>query len=246
MQMAGGAEFELQVVPGGRPDERPRGLATGGQRRSRGAHGSSQGRRLTLAPRSLELVHEPIRQRQYEHDSDVFFQPTPEAQRPGGEPMTHRSTWTDGWGSVGCRYLYTGLEPTGFGEALDRFDLCVVVGDALGCQMWVVEARSRDDSDTLDCSGFHAVHAVRLRTTIACQPDDRWRNSLNRHGGFSICFRHAGSRGRVHPRVPDWRNGIHENAVLCTFNCKNVHQSDHCALGRSIGRLATHSEEADN
>src|SRR5262245_61721358 len=54
-------------------------------------------------------------------------------------------------------YLYlrtaiTELERTRFGEALDRFDLCVVLGDALGCQMWIVEARSHDDSDTLDCS----------------------------------------------------------------------------------------------
>src|SRR6266508_1358148 len=138
------------------------------------------------------------------------------------------------------------LEGTRLGEALDRFDLCVVLGDALGCQMWIVEARSHDDSDTLDCSGFHVVDAVRLRTTVACQPDDRWRNSLNRHGGFSLCFRHAGSRGRVHPRVPDWRNGVHENAMLCTFNCKNAHQSDHCALGRRIGGLATNAEQADD
>src|SRR5437660_604591 len=107
--------------------------------------------------------------------------------------------------------------------------------------MWIVEARSHDDSDTLDCSGFHVVDAVRLRTPVACQPDDRWRNSLNGRGGSSICFRHAGSGGRVHPRVPDWRNGVHENAMLCTFNCKNAHQSDHCALGRRIGGLATHA-----
>src|SRR5215467_570069 len=101
-------------------------------------------------------------------------------------------------GSVSCSYLYlcTGLERTRFGEALDRFDLCVVLGDALGCQMWIVEARSHDDSDPLDCAGFHVVDAARLRTTIACQPDDRWRNSLNRHGSFSICFGRAGSRGR--------------------------------------------------
>src|SRR6266581_4474706 len=76
--------------------------------------------------------------------------------------------------------------------------------------MWIVEASSLDDSDTLDCSSFHVVDAVRLRTTVACQPDDRWCNSLNRHGGFSVCFRHAGSRGRVHPRVPVWGNGVHE------------------------------------
>src|SRR5262245_6257490 len=141
-------------------------------------------------------------------------------------------------------YLYlrtaiTELERTRFGEALDRFDLCVVLGDALGCQMWIVEARSHDDSDTLDCSGFNAVDAVRLRTTIACQPDDRWRNSLNRHGGFPICFSQAGSRCRVHPRVPDWGNGVHENPMLSTLNCKNAHQSDYCALGRCIGGLAT-------
>src|SRR5438552_9368258 len=105
-----------------------------------------------------------------------------------------------GWGSVSCRYLHlrAGLERTRFGEALDRFDLCVVLGDALGGQMWIVEARSHDDSDTLDCSGFHVVDAVRLRTTVACQPDDRWRDGLHRHGGFSICFSQAGSRGRVH------------------------------------------------
>src|SRR2546430_7473815 len=147
-----------------------------------------------------------------------------------------------------CIYalLSPGLERTRFGEALDRFDLCVVLGDALGCQMWIVEARSHDDSDPLDCSGFHVVDAARIRTTIACQPDDRWRNSLNRHGSFPICFRHAGSRGRVHPRVPDRRNGVHENAMLSTFNCKNAHQTDHCALGRRIGRLATHSEQADD
>src|SRR5437762_2851711 len=112
--------------------------------------------------------------------------------------------------------------------------------------MWIVEARSHDDSDTLDCSSFHVVDAVRLRTTVACQPDDRWRNSLNRRGGFSICFRFVGSRGRVHPRVPDWRNGVHENSMLCTFNCKNAHQSDHCALGRRIGGLATYAEQADD
>src|SRR5438046_5280999 len=150
--------------------------------------------------------------------------------------------------SCRCRSVppLPGLERTRLGEALDRFDLCVVLGDALGCQMWIVEARSHDDSDTLDCSGFHVVDAVRLRTTVACQPDDRWRNSLNRHGGFSICFRHAGSRGRVHPRVPDWRNGVHENAMLCTFNCENAHQSDHCALGRRTGTLSTHAEQADD
>src|SRR5947209_13736801 len=153
----------------------------------------------------------------------------------------HRGTARQLCGPVSCRYLYlrTELERTRFGEALDRFDLCVVLRDALGCQMWIVEARSHDDSDTLDCAGFRVVDAVRLRTTVACQPDDRWRNSLNRRAGFSICFRHAGSRGRVHPRVPDWRNGVHENAMLGTFNRKNAHQSDHCALGRRIGGLAT-------
>src|SRR5918995_632754 len=159
--------------------------------------------------------------------------------------MTVLRAWTDGWGSVSCRYLYlrTGLERTRFGEALDRFDLCVVLGDALGCQMWVVEARSHDDSDTLDCSGCHVVDAVRLRTAVACQPDDRWRNYLNRHGGSSNYFRRAGSRGRVHPRVTGWRNGVHEDPMLRTFNCKNAHQSDYCALGRRIGGLATQSEE---
>src|SRR5215469_16002166 len=60
-----------------------------------------------------------------------------------------------------CGYL-TGLERTRLEEALDRFDLCVVLGDALGCQMWIIEARSHDDSDTLDYSGFHVVDAVRL------------------------------------------------------------------------------------
>src|SRR5207302_1860424 len=124
-------------------------------------------------------------------------------------------------------YLRTGLVRTRFGEALDRFDLCVVLGDALGGQMWIVEARSHDDGDTLNCSSGHVVDAVRLRTTIACQPDDRWRDSLNRHGAPSFCFRRAGSRGRVHPRVRGWRNGVHENSVLSTFNCKNAHQSDY-------------------
>src|SRR5262245_48540086 len=132
-----------------------------------------------------------------------------------------------------------GLERTRLGEALDRFDLCVVLGDALGCQMWTVEARSRDDSDPLDCSGSHVVDPVRLRTIVTRQPDDRWRNSLNRHGSFSICLRQAGSRGRVHPRVPDWRNGVHENPMLSTFYCKNAHQSDYCALGRRISGLTT-------
>src|SRR5207302_1352003 len=77
------------------------------------------------------------------------------------------------------------LEGTWFGEPFDRSDLCVVLGDALRCQMWIVETRSHDDCDTLDRSGFHVVDAVRLRTSIACQPDDRWRDSVNRHRGFS-------------------------------------------------------------
>src|SRR6184192_2949928 len=100
-----------------------------------------------------------------------------------------------------------GLERTRFGEALNRFGLCVVPGDALGCQMWIVEARSHDDSDTLDCSGFHVVDPVRLRTAIAYQPDDRWRNSLNRHRGFAL-LQPSGirNRGWVHPSVPGWRN----------------------------------------
>src|SRR5215510_7164867 len=50
----------------------------------------------------------------------------------------------------------------------------------------------------------------------------------------------------MHPRVPDWRNGVHENAMLGAFNCKNAHQSDQCALGRRIGGLATHAEQADD
>src|ERR1700745_209550 len=85
-----------------------------------------------------------------------------------------------------CIYvlLSPGLERTRFGEALDRFDLCVVLGDALGCQMWIVETRPHDDSDSLDCSGFHVVDAARIRTTIACQPYDRWCDSLNWHGSF--------------------------------------------------------------
>src|SRR5215475_40152 len=155
-------------------------------------------------------------------------------------------------------YLYlrtaiTELERTRFGEALDRFDLCVVLGDALGCQMCIVEARSNDDGDTLDCPRFHVVDPVRLRTTIACQPDDRGRNSLNRHGGFTLLqprIRGAAedrpsARGRrVHPRVPGWRNGVHENPMLSTFKCKDAHQSDYCALGRRIGGLATYSEQA--
>src|SRR5262249_32924132 len=115
------------------------------------------------------------------------------------------------------------LERTRLGEALDRFDLWVVLGDALGCQMWIVEPRSHDDSDTLDRSGFHVVDTVRVRTTIACQPDNRRRNSLNRHGAPSLCFRRPGSRGRVHPRVRGRRNGVHENPVLSTFDCKDPH-----------------------
>src|SRR5215469_18776981 len=75
--------------------------------------------------------------------------------------------------------LRAGLERIGFGEALDRFELCVVLRDALGCQMWVVEPGSHDDSDALDRSGFHVVDAVAVRTTIACQPHDRWRDRLN-------------------------------------------------------------------
>src|SRR5438105_14648502 len=75
--------------------------------------------------------------------------------------------------------LRTGLERTRFGQALDRFDLCIVLGDALGGQMWIVEARSPDDGDALDCSSFHVVDAVRIRATIACQPDYRWRDSTN-------------------------------------------------------------------
>jgi hypothetical protein len=68
--------------------------------------------------------------------------------------------------------------------------------DALRCQMWIVEARSHDDSDTLDNSGFHVVDAVRLRTTIASKPDDRWRNSLNRHCGFAL-LQPSGIRNRT-------------------------------------------------
>src|SRR5262245_54626126 len=147
-----------------------------------------------------------------------------------------------------------GLERTRLGEALDRFDLCVVLGDALGCQMWIVEARSHDDGDTLDCSGFHVVDAVRLRTTVACEPDDRGRKSLNGHGGFTLLpargiqgsaeDRPTARRGRVHPRVPGWRDGVHENPMLSTFKCKDAHQSDYCAFGRRIGGLATYSEQA--
>src|SRR5713101_1600286 len=106
--------------------------------------------------------------------------------------------------------LSPGLERTGFGEALDRLDLCVVLGDVLGCQMWIEKARSHDDSDTLDCAGSHVVDAVRLRTTIACQPDDRWRDGLDRHGGSSFCFSCARACGMVHPRVRDRGNGVHE------------------------------------
>src|SRR5215469_13641568 len=61
--------------------------------------------------------------------------------------------------------------------------------------MWIIEARSHDDSDTLDYSGFHVVDPVRLRTTIACQPDDRRRNRLNRHGGFAL-LQPSGIRNR--------------------------------------------------
>src|SRR5258708_12743301 len=114
-----------------------------------------------------------------------------------------------------------GLERTRLGEALDRFDLCVVLGDALGCQMWIVEARSHDDSDTLDCSSFHVVDAVRLRTTVACQPDDRWRNSLNRHGGLSVCFSQSRSPGRVPPLVPVCGTALTQNATPSTFHSNN-------------------------
>src|SRR4051794_19345139 len=96
-----------------------------------------------------------------------------------------------------------GLERTRLGEALDRYDLCVVLGDALRRQMWIVEAGAHDDGDPLDCPGFHVVDAVCLRTAIACQPDDRWRDSLDRRVASSLGLRHAGARGRVHPRVPD-------------------------------------------
>src|SRR5215469_8161525 len=89
------------------------------------------------------------------------------------------------------------------GEALERNDFCVVLGNALGCQMWIVEARSHDDRDTLDGSSFHVVDSIRLRTFIACQPDDGWRDRLDRHGGVSISVRQAGPSGRVHPGVPD-------------------------------------------
>src|SRR5712664_4565884 len=149
--------------------------------------------------------------------------------------------------SCRCRSVppLPGLERTRLEEVLDRFDLCVVLGDALGCQMWIVEARSHDDSDTLDYSGFHVVDLVRLRTTIACQPDDRWRNSLNRHCGFAL-LQPSGIRNRrwVHPRVPGWGNGVHENPMLSTFNCKNAHQSNYCALGHSVGGLATYPKQA--
>src|SRR6266480_3448958 len=109
---------------------------------------------------------------------------------PPGSSGVYRETARQLCGPVSRRFLYlrTGLERTRFGEALDRFDLCVVLGDALGGQMWIVEARSHDDGDTLNCSSGHVVDAVRLRTTIACQPYDRWRDSLNRHGAPSFCF----------------------------------------------------------
>jgi hypothetical protein len=163
------------------------------------------------------------------------------AAEPDCRQCCHRSSSDrpPGVGRDCAAALRTRLERTRFGKALDRFDLCVVLGDALGRQMWIVEARSNDDSDTLDCSDSNVVDVVRLRTPIACQPDDRWRNSLNRHGRSSICFGQPGACGRVHPRVPDWRNGVHENPMLSTFYCKNAHQSDYCALGRRIGGLAT-------
>src|SRR5215831_6575859 len=34
--------------------------------------------------------------------------------------------------------------------------------------------------------------------------------------------------------------------MFSSFNGKNAHQTDHCALGRGIGGLATHSEQADD
>ena len=92
--------------------------------------------------------------------------------RAGGM-VRDRSSCPGSVNCCGCLPLCAGLEWTRFGEAFDRFHFCVVLGDALGGQMWIVEARSHHNGDTLDCSGFHVVDAVRLRTTIACQPDDR-------------------------------------------------------------------------
>src|SRR5436309_12969101 len=103
-----------------------------------------------------------------------------------GSSAVHRGTARQLCGPVSCRYLYlrTGFERTRFGEAFDRFDLCVVLGDGLGCQLWIVEARPRDDSDALDKSGWLVVDPVSVLATIAGHPDDPLRNSLNRQGGF--------------------------------------------------------------
>src|SRR2546430_17159584 len=93
----------------------------------------------------------------------------------------HRRTARQLCGPVSCRYLHlrTGFERTRFGEAFDRFDLRVDLGDGLGCQVWIVEARSHDDSYSLACSGFHVVDAVRLRATIACKSDHRWSHTVH-------------------------------------------------------------------
>ena len=53
-----------------------------------------------------------------------------------GQDRHDRSAWTDGRAQpVEYLWLRTGLERTRFGEAFDRFDLCIVLGDAFGRQM---------------------------------------------------------------------------------------------------------------
>src|SRR5215472_16639351 len=95
---------------------------------------------LVIRPRGQQLAND----RRNERESSW------PASHITGKVDTTRSGRTSNWGipsntdgikaphsSVSCRYLYTGLEPTGFGEGLDRFHLCVVIGDALGRQMWI-------------------------------------------------------------------------------------------------------------
>src|SRR2546421_10527622 len=56
---------------------------------------------------------------------------------PTGNAAVHRGSAQQLCGRLGCRYLHlgAGLEWTWFGESLDQFDLCAVLGDALGGQM---------------------------------------------------------------------------------------------------------------
>src|SRR5215472_13770071 len=84
---------------------------------------------------------------------------------------------------------------------------------------------------------WHRGHrsAGKLRRLIASSPKIPHSSIV-----ASLCFSQAGSAtaaGCI--LVYGWRNGVHENPMLSTFNCKNAHQSNYCALGRSVGGLAT-------